>query len=368
MLDGGALVNWLVSMAGAPRADVARIPAQIAELAAGHPNSIAESLIAGVPTDGLENLVGYGIKYGVYCAEYTPYDSEAEILSAGRRAFPGYPRSVLAQAPQAPFIFDDCRAWNVPSRPVARNATRSKIPTLILSGTFDSVTALSWPKASLARFPTRASCRSRAQATSSFRPRAVRYRSPSPSCSDHEPRRPAVWHGRGPRSSAVRLHPGEKRTVTLLADPARALAGSTVEIEADPGLSVSLHRNQIPEPGSRGTRTVQMKLRARATVEPGVRLNLLAAAGEHTAELELLIVRNRASSWVREIARKNENQTIETEIDPDTGSSRCMRNMRTVASLANSSALPAEPATGRRPRDFSSVAHAALSTRVRSSC
>jgi pimeloyl-ACP methyl ester carboxylesterase len=146
VLDGGALVNWLVSMAGAPRADVVRIPARIAELAAGHPDSIAESLVEGVPSAGLENLVGYGIKYGVYCAEYTPYDSEAEVLSAGRRAFPGYPRSVLAQAPQAPFIFDDCRAWNVPSRPVARQATRSKIPTLILSGTFDSVTALSWAK------------------------------------------------------------------------------------------------------------------------------------------------------------------------------------------------------------------------------
>jgi pimeloyl-ACP methyl ester carboxylesterase len=69
------------------------------------------------------------------------------VRRAGRRAFPRYPRSVLAQAPQVPFIFDDCRAWRkLPPRPGARKATHSKIPTLLLSGTFDSVTAKSWAR------------------------------------------------------------------------------------------------------------------------------------------------------------------------------------------------------------------------------
>jgi len=130
---------------------------------------------------------------------------------------------------------------------------------------------------------------------------------------------PAPAQGLWFKQSPVRLHPGEKRTMTLLADPARVPAGSSVEIEADPGLSVSLHRDQIPEPGSRGTCAVQMNVRARVTVEPGARLTVLAAAGEYTAELELLIVRHRASGWVREIARKNEDQTIEAEFDPETG-------------------------------------------------
>jgi hypothetical protein len=84
------------------------------------------------------------------------------------------------------------------------------------------------------------------------------------------------------KQSPVRLHPGEKRTVTLLADPA-------------------------------------LTVRARVTVEPGSRLTVLAVAGEHTAELELIIVRHRASGWVREIARKNEDQSIEAEFDPETG-------------------------------------------------
>ena len=46
---------------------------------------------------------------------------------------------------------------------------------------------------------------------------------------------------------------------------------------------------------------------------------MLAAAGEHTAELEVVIVRHRASGWVKEIARKNEDQITEAEFDPETG-------------------------------------------------
>jgi len=64
---------------------------------------------------------------------------------------------------------------------------------------------------------------------------------------------------------------------------------------------------------------VPVDVRARVTVEPGSRLTVLAAAARHTAELEVLIVRHRASGWVREIARKEEDQPIEAEFDPETG-------------------------------------------------
>ena len=121
------------------------------------------------------------------------------------------------------------------------------------------------------------------------------------------------------KQSPVRLHPGEKRTVTLLADPERVEPGTPVEIEADPGLNVILRTDTIPEPGVRGYSTVQAHVRARVTVEPGSRLTVLAAAGEHTCELEIIVVRHRASGWVREIARKNEDQVVEAEFDPETG-------------------------------------------------
>ncbi|MGO9959159.1 MAG: hypothetical protein ACLP50_24855 [Solirubrobacteraceae bacterium] len=134
-----------------------------------------------------------------------------------------------------------------------------------------------------------------------------------------EPSPPAVARALWFKQSPVRLHPGEKRTVTLLADPAQVQPGTSVQIEADAGLAVALRGEVIPEPGSRGQCTLQANVRARVTVEPGARLTVLAAAGEHTAELEIVIVRHRASGWVREIARKNEDQTIEAEFDPETG-------------------------------------------------
>jgi len=126
---------------------------------------------------------------------------------------------------------------------------------------------------------------------------------------------PALWF----KQSPLRLHPGESRTVTLLADPQQVAPGSTVEIEADPGLGVVLRRDRIPEPGAKGTCAISAKLRARVTVAPGARLAVLAAAGEHTAELEVVIVRHRASGWVREIARRSEDQVVEAEFDPETG-------------------------------------------------
>jgi hypothetical protein len=125
----------------------------------------------------------------------------------------------------------------------------------------------------------------------------------------------ALWF----KQSPVRLHPGEKRTVTLLADPNRVAPGTEVEIDADPGLTVTLRTRAVAEPGSRGYSTMQAHVRARVTVEPGSRLAVLAAAGEHTAELEIVIVRHRASGWVREIARKSEDQPTEAEFDPETG-------------------------------------------------
>ena len=125
----------------------------------------------------------------------------------------------------------------------------------------------------------------------------------------------ALWF----KQSPVRLHPGERRTVTLLADSTRVPPGTEVELEADPGLTALLRAGAVPEPGVRGYSAVQVQVRARVTVESGARLSVLAAAGEHTAELEILIVRHHASGWVREIARKDEDQLIEAAFDPETG-------------------------------------------------
>jgi hypothetical protein len=121
------------------------------------------------------------------------------------------------------------------------------------------------------------------------------------------------------RQSPIRLHPAEQRTVSLLFDPARVPPGTSIEVATDPGLSLSLRRQEVPEPGPAGWSRVGGRLRALVSAEPGARLSVFAEAGGHDAELVVLVVRHHASGWVREIARKDEDSHVEAEFEPETG-------------------------------------------------
>jgi hypothetical protein len=121
------------------------------------------------------------------------------------------------------------------------------------------------------------------------------------------------------KQSPIRVHPGEQRTVSLLFDPAQIPAGTPIEIATDPGLSLSLWRRAVPEPGVRGWSRLSGSLRALVSAEPGSQLSVFAEAGGHAAELVVLVVRHHASGWVREIARKDEDSHIEAEFEPETG-------------------------------------------------
>jgi pimeloyl-ACP methyl ester carboxylesterase len=137
VIDGGALVQWLVGIGAQP----AGIPAAIDALRHGNPQPIA-AVRAAAADPALAGTDGTGLFYGAFCSEWIPYEPASEALAAGKRAFPEYPDSVLSQAPQLPFITDDCRVWNVPTAPAAiRAVTHSTIPTLIVSGTFDARTS-----------------------------------------------------------------------------------------------------------------------------------------------------------------------------------------------------------------------------------
>ena len=111
---------------------------------------------------------------------------------------------------------------------------------------------------------------------------------------------------------------GDRRRVSMGTDPSVVLPGTEVEVEADPGLSVTPSSTTVPAPGSRGYSSIRVLVRAPASAEPGARLVVLAAAGESTCEREVLIVWHRASGWVKEIARKSEDQVTEAEFDPET--------------------------------------------------
>ncbi|MFF9646122.1 alpha/beta fold hydrolase [Kitasatospora aureofaciens] len=138
VLDGGALVNWLVSATHV----AAGVPRSIDELAHGKPQRIAEQWAGGKLSPQAVGRLSHGLAYGVFCSEWTPFESRAEVIRAGHRAFPSFPRSVVANAPMLAFLHPDCRSWDVPAAddPV-RDVTYSDIPTLVLSGGFDAQTA-----------------------------------------------------------------------------------------------------------------------------------------------------------------------------------------------------------------------------------
>ncbi len=138
VLDGGVLVTWLTSASHL----AAGVPRSIDDLAHGNPQRIAEQYAGGKLSPQAIGRVAHGLSFGVFCSEWTPYESEEDVIRAGRRAFPSFPRSVLSNAPQLAWLHDDCRAWDVPPAPRSiRDVTRSDIPTLVLSGGFDSQTA-----------------------------------------------------------------------------------------------------------------------------------------------------------------------------------------------------------------------------------
>jgi hypothetical protein len=105
------------------------------------------------------------------------------------------------------------------------------------------------------------------------------------------------------KQSPVRLHPGEDRGVSLVIDPAQVPPGSPVAVTADAGLRLKFWEDAVPEPNRSGWSRLTGTLRARVSVEPGARLTVIAEAAGNMAELEVLIVRHRASGWVSDIAR-----------------------------------------------------------------
>ncbi|MFF3425791.1 alpha/beta fold hydrolase [Streptomyces sp. NPDC002602] len=137
VLDGGALVNWMTSATHvAPQ-----VPRALDELAHGKPQRIARQWAGGKLSPQAIGRVAHGLAYGVFCSAWTPYESQEQALKGGQDAFPSFPRSVQAQAPQLTFLRPDCDVWNVPpAEPSIRDVTRGDIPTLALSGSFDSQT------------------------------------------------------------------------------------------------------------------------------------------------------------------------------------------------------------------------------------
>ncbi|MFJ3927465.1 alpha/beta fold hydrolase [Streptomyces sp. NPDC090022] len=126
VLDGGALVNGMTTATHVAPG----VPRSLDELAHGRPQRIAEQGAGAKPDPQTFGHISHGLEYGVFCGEWVPYETGADIVRSGREAFPAFPRSVLAQAPQLTFVRPDCGVRNIPAVPRSvRDVTRSDIPT-----------------------------------------------------------------------------------------------------------------------------------------------------------------------------------------------------------------------------------------------
>jgi pimeloyl-ACP methyl ester carboxylesterase len=141
-ISGGMLLQWAVS----PGTHLAaKLPASIDALAHGDPAPIASTWAAPRLDPASVGVLGNGLFYGVSCGEWVPYETEARVVEAGRRAFPTFPMSILKNAPNLPFMRENCRDWNVSAvSSSVRAATRSNIPTLVISAQYDAQTAASF--------------------------------------------------------------------------------------------------------------------------------------------------------------------------------------------------------------------------------
>jgi pimeloyl-ACP methyl ester carboxylesterase len=146
VVDGGAFVDWIRDQSRT-NTQLTRVPAVIDELAHGNPEALAAIAmyrvqLAPPPSPGAPSS-SYGLGYGVGCREQ--FSTNADIIKAGRQAFPLYPASIRNQAVGSfAYINDDCsRVWRVPTAPArVRRPLESSIPTLLISGSFDAVASL----------------------------------------------------------------------------------------------------------------------------------------------------------------------------------------------------------------------------------
>jgi pimeloyl-ACP methyl ester carboxylesterase len=156
VIDGGALIDWLRNQTYSLQT-LAAAPNTIGGLAAGRRaaiDTIATARASRAPAyhPGAVAL-GDGLTFGVTCREDYPFATPEDLATAGRAAFPNYPASVQREAVGSwAYVNEDCGVWNVPAAPIAlRQPVASAIPTLLISGTFDTLTSLEWAKAAAAR-------------------------------------------------------------------------------------------------------------------------------------------------------------------------------------------------------------------------
>jgi pimeloyl-ACP methyl ester carboxylesterase len=128
VFDGYQLANLVVALSvDKSGADLAEVPAMIDALAHGNGTLAATALQNHAATP--PGIVGYGLQWGFFCREEVAFTSPTKMLSAAKRALPGFPTATLRLIPQLPRAFGDCRVWDVRRSPHVHAIVTSKIPS-----------------------------------------------------------------------------------------------------------------------------------------------------------------------------------------------------------------------------------------------
>ncbi|CAM4438462.1 Tripeptidyl aminopeptidase precursor [Mycobacterium basiliense] len=145
-IDGSKVVPLVLNWSADP-AKVTDIPRMLFDLAHGDGSLAAAGIAASIPPPDQRGLLGAGLALGAYCQEMANWTTPESALSQAKSAMPLLPESVLRITPTGSWIFRECDAWGLGRSDTAdRLSVSSGVPTLILSGTFDSSTAPQWVK------------------------------------------------------------------------------------------------------------------------------------------------------------------------------------------------------------------------------
>ena len=145
-IDGSKVVPLVLEWSADPTKAV-DIPRMIYNLSRGDGALAGAGIAASAPSGSERGLLGAGLALGAYCQEMAAWTNPDQALSRARQAMPGLPDSVLRVTPTGSWIFRECQAWGLGRSDTADTLPAlSKVPTLILSGSFDSSTAPQWVK------------------------------------------------------------------------------------------------------------------------------------------------------------------------------------------------------------------------------
>jgi len=140
----GYVLAYAVIMA-TERHDASGVPKMIADAAAGTYDDVVAATVQYMAPASIIGVAGYGLAFGVFCAESADLTTEDATLAHAKAVLPQFPDQVLKIQPKQGRLFSECPIWDVaPANASMMDPVVSDVPVLIMEGDFDAATAPEW--------------------------------------------------------------------------------------------------------------------------------------------------------------------------------------------------------------------------------